>query len=103
MSGHGKNTALRGLLDEAEMSNVALGRAVVAAGAREGKHLGGHQHHLGKEDSVSPEDAALFYTVNGFGGDLGKCLSGIGIPIRPSRSARWRCVAVSPGWSAACV
>jgi len=40
MNGHGKNTALRGLLDEAEMSNVALGRAVVAAGAREGKHLG---------------------------------------------------------------
>lgn len=40
MSGHGKNTALRGLLDEAEMSNVALGHAVVAAGAREGKHLG---------------------------------------------------------------
>ncbi len=29
-------------------------------------------------ESVSPEDAALFYTVNGFGGDLGKCLSGIG-------------------------
>jgi hypothetical protein len=40
MSGHGKNTALRGLLDEAEMSNDALGRAVVAAGAREGTHLG---------------------------------------------------------------
>ncbi|MGH3838118.1 MAG: hypothetical protein ACRDSF_20845, partial [Pseudonocardiaceae bacterium] len=29
-------------------------------------------------ESVSPEDAALFYTVNGFGGDLGKALSGIG-------------------------
>ncbi|MGH3835199.1 MAG: hypothetical protein ACRDSF_05780, partial [Pseudonocardiaceae bacterium] len=40
MSGQGRNTALRGLLDEAEMSNLALGRAVVAAGAREGKHLG---------------------------------------------------------------
>jgi hypothetical protein len=40
MSRHGKNTALRGLLDEAEMSNTALGRAVVAAGAREGTHLG---------------------------------------------------------------
>ncbi|MGQ0777356.1 MAG: hypothetical protein ACT4NY_23570 [Pseudonocardiales bacterium] len=39
MSGRGKNTALRGLLDEAEMSNVALGRAVVAAAAREGIHL----------------------------------------------------------------
>ncbi len=40
MSRQGKNTALRGLLDEAEMSNSALGRAVVAAGAREGKHVG---------------------------------------------------------------
>jgi len=40
MSGQGKNTALRGLLEEAEMSNAALGRAVVAAGALEGKHLG---------------------------------------------------------------
>ncbi len=40
MSWHGKNTALRRLLDEAEMSNIALGRAVVAAGAKEGKHLG---------------------------------------------------------------
>ncbi|MGH3937234.1 MAG: hypothetical protein ACRDTG_01150, partial [Pseudonocardiaceae bacterium] len=39
MSGDGKNTALRGLLDEAEMSNIALGRAVVAAGARQGIHL----------------------------------------------------------------
>jgi hypothetical protein len=29
-------------------------------------------------ESISPEDAALFYIVNGFGGDLGKCLSGIG-------------------------
>jgi hypothetical protein len=36
MSGQGKNAALRGLLDEAEMSHSA----VVAAGAREGKHLG---------------------------------------------------------------
>jgi hypothetical protein len=40
MSGYGKNTALRELLDEAEMSNVALGRAVVAAGVRERKHRG---------------------------------------------------------------
>jgi len=40
MSGHDVNTALRGLLDEAQMSNIALGRAVVAAGAREGTHLG---------------------------------------------------------------
>jgi hypothetical protein len=40
MSGQGKNTASWELLDEAEMSNVALGRAVVAAGAREGTHLG---------------------------------------------------------------
>ena len=41
MSNHGSgNTALRALLDEAEMSNIALGRAVVAAGAREGIHLG---------------------------------------------------------------
>ncbi|MGH3569125.1 MAG: hypothetical protein ACRDRH_24495, partial [Pseudonocardia sp.] len=31
MSGHGANTALRGLLDEAQMSNIGLGRAVVAA------------------------------------------------------------------------
>ncbi|MGH3810930.1 MAG: hypothetical protein ACRDUV_00545 [Pseudonocardiaceae bacterium] len=29
-------------------------------------------------ESVSPEDAAFFYTLNGFGGDLGKCLSHIG-------------------------
>ncbi|MGH3829927.1 MAG: hypothetical protein ACRDRS_05660 [Pseudonocardiaceae bacterium] len=36
----GRNTALRGLLDEAELSNAALGRAVVAAGAREGTHVG---------------------------------------------------------------
>jgi hypothetical protein len=35
-----RNTALRGLLEEAEMGNAALGRAVVAAGAREGQHLG---------------------------------------------------------------
>jgi len=40
MGGHDVNTALRGLLDEAQMSNIALGRAVVAAGAREGTHLG---------------------------------------------------------------
>jgi len=40
MSGHDVNTALRGLLDEAQMSNIALGHAVVAAGAREGTHLG---------------------------------------------------------------
>ncbi|MGH3931649.1 MAG: hypothetical protein ACRDTF_16945 [Pseudonocardiaceae bacterium] len=40
MSGQDKNTALRVLLDEAEMSNAGLGRAVVAAGAREGIHLG---------------------------------------------------------------
>ncbi len=40
MSRHDKNIALRRLLDEAEMSNSALGRAVVAAGAGEGKHLG---------------------------------------------------------------
>jgi hypothetical protein len=40
MSGQGKNTALRGLLAEAEMSNAALGRAVVGAGAQEEKHLG---------------------------------------------------------------
>lgn len=39
MGDRGMNTALRGLLDEAEMSNIALGRAVVAAGAREGIHL----------------------------------------------------------------
>jgi hypothetical protein len=40
MSSQGENTALRALLDEAEMSNAALARAVVAAGAREGIHLG---------------------------------------------------------------
>ncbi|MGI9003531.1 MAG: hypothetical protein ACR2GH_18065, partial [Pseudonocardia sp.] len=40
MSGNGPNTALRELLDDAEMTNMALGRAVVAAGAREGTHLG---------------------------------------------------------------
>ena len=39
MSGQVKNTALRELLDEAEMSNTALASAVVAAGAREGIHL----------------------------------------------------------------
>ncbi len=36
----GKNSALRGLLDETEMSNAGLARAVVSAGAREGIHLG---------------------------------------------------------------
>ena len=40
MSSHGKNTALRVLLDEAEMSNSGLASAVVASGAREGIHLG---------------------------------------------------------------
>lgn len=40
MSDRDKNTALRGLLDEAEMSNTALAAAVVAAGGREGIHLG---------------------------------------------------------------
>ena len=40
MGSHGKNAALRVLLDEAEMSNAALARAVVSAGAREGIHLG---------------------------------------------------------------
>jgi len=43
MGGHGEsceNTALLGLLDEAEMSNTALAAAVVAAGGREGIHLG---------------------------------------------------------------
>jgi tetratricopeptide (TPR) repeat protein len=34
------NSALRRLLDEASMSNAALARAVVAAGAREGVHIG---------------------------------------------------------------
>jgi hypothetical protein len=36
----GGNTALRALLDEAEMSNAALARAVVTAGAEEGVHIG---------------------------------------------------------------
>ncbi|MGH3797381.1 MAG: hypothetical protein ACRDSP_21125 [Pseudonocardiaceae bacterium] len=36
----GNNSALRGLLDEGEMSNAGLARAVVSAGAREGIHLG---------------------------------------------------------------
>ncbi len=36
----GGNRALRALLDEAGMSNAALARAVVAAGAEEGVHLG---------------------------------------------------------------
>ncbi|MFN2494905.1 MAG: hypothetical protein ABR608_03210 [Pseudonocardiaceae bacterium] len=43
MGGHGENganAALRALLDEAEMSNTALASAVMAAGAREGIHLG---------------------------------------------------------------
>ena len=35
-----KNTALRGLLDEAEISNTGLAAAVVAAAGREGLHLG---------------------------------------------------------------
>ncbi len=34
------NSALRGLLDEAGMSNAALARAVVTAGAEEGVHVG---------------------------------------------------------------
>lgn len=34
------NTALRVLLDEVEMSNTGLAAAVVAAGAKEGLHLG---------------------------------------------------------------
>jgi tetratricopeptide (TPR) repeat protein len=40
MGGNGNNTALRGLLDEAEMSNTGLAAAVAAAAAREGIHLG---------------------------------------------------------------
>ena len=36
----GDNRALRALLDEAGMSNAALARAIVAAGAEEGVHLG---------------------------------------------------------------
>ncbi|MGH3913075.1 MAG: hypothetical protein ACRDTC_06655 [Pseudonocardiaceae bacterium] len=40
MGGPDKNAALRALLDEAEMSNTALASAVVAAGRREGIHLG---------------------------------------------------------------
>ncbi len=36
----GGNTALRALLEEAEMSNAGLARAVVSADAREGKQLG---------------------------------------------------------------
>lgn len=40
MNGPDENTVLRGLLDEAEMSNTSLAAAVVAAGAREGIHLG---------------------------------------------------------------
>lgn len=36
----GRNRALRALLDEAGMSNAALARAVVTAGAEEGVHLG---------------------------------------------------------------
>jgi hypothetical protein len=39
MSSQGGNRALRVLLDEAGVSNAGLGRAVVAAGAREGIHL----------------------------------------------------------------
>ena len=39
MSGAGGNTALRALLEEAEMSNAGLARAVVRAAAREGQHL----------------------------------------------------------------
>lgn len=39
-SADGANHALRALLDEAGMSNAALARAVVAAGAEEGVHLG---------------------------------------------------------------
>ncbi|MGH4019176.1 MAG: hypothetical protein ACRDT0_08055 [Pseudonocardiaceae bacterium] len=40
MGGQGGNGALRALLDEAEMSNTGLATAVVAAAAREGKHVG---------------------------------------------------------------
>ncbi|MGH8922620.1 MAG: transcriptional regulator, partial [Actinomycetes bacterium] len=40
MRGHGENAALRVLLDEAGMTNAGLGRAVVAAGAKAGIHVG---------------------------------------------------------------
>ncbi|MGH3916087.1 MAG: hypothetical protein ACRDTC_22165 [Pseudonocardiaceae bacterium] len=40
MGGADKNTALRELLDEAEISNTGLAAAIVAAAAREGLHLG---------------------------------------------------------------
>ncbi|MGH3803202.1 MAG: hypothetical protein ACRDTD_24345, partial [Pseudonocardiaceae bacterium] len=36
----GGNTALRALLEEAQMSNAGLARAVVSAAAREGLHIG---------------------------------------------------------------
>jgi hypothetical protein len=39
MGDGGMNSALQGLLNEAEMSNTGLARAVVQAGAREGIHL----------------------------------------------------------------
>jgi hypothetical protein len=38
----GGNSALRTLLDEAELSNAALARAVVTAGAERGEHGGTH-------------------------------------------------------------
>jgi hypothetical protein len=50
MGSQGENTALRVLLEEARMSNAALARAVVAAGAREGIHLG-DQHDIGEADA----------------------------------------------------
>jgi hypothetical protein len=53
-------------------------------------------------ESVSPEDAALFYIVNGFGGTSENVSVVSMIPSRPSRSAPWRCAAASPGRSAAC-
>lgn len=36
----GRNAELRALLDEAGLSNAALARAVVTAGAEEGVHIG---------------------------------------------------------------
>jgi hypothetical protein len=54
-------------------------------------------------ESVSPEDAALFYSVNGFGETSERVSEVSVIPSRPSRSARWHCVAASPGRSAPCV
>lgn len=53
-------------------------------------------------ESVSPEDAALFYRVNGFGDTSERPCAVLVTPSKPSRSAPWRCATASLGRSAPC-